>query len=114
MAANLGTSALHYADNVARFQQYPEPTWLSAPLVAALWFVVTAIGLTGWSLSRREHRAARPLLLLYALLGLAVLGHYLVHASKPMDGAMHALILLEATAAAALLAFLWSSRPVAN
>ena len=30
-------SALHFFDNVYFFDQYPEPAWLSAPIVGALW-----------------------------------------------------------------------------
>ena len=33
----LYAAALHFFDNVYFFDQYPEPAWLNAPIVAALW-----------------------------------------------------------------------------
>jgi hypothetical protein len=33
----LYASALHFFDNVYFFEQYPEPAWLTAPIVAVLW-----------------------------------------------------------------------------
>lgn len=33
----LYAAALHFFDNVYFFDQYPEPAWLTAPIVAALW-----------------------------------------------------------------------------
>ncbi|KXO81278.1 hypothetical protein AYL20_15800 [Acinetobacter venetianus] len=33
----LYASALHFFDNVYFFDQYPEPAWLTAPIVGALW-----------------------------------------------------------------------------
>ncbi|MFO1217862.1 MAG: hypothetical protein U1E89_05685 [Burkholderiaceae bacterium] len=33
---SLYAAAVHFADNVYRFDQYPEPAWMSQPLLAAL------------------------------------------------------------------------------
>lgn len=39
----LYASALHFFDNVYFFNQYPEPAWLTAPLVAMLWIPIALL-----------------------------------------------------------------------
>ena len=39
----LYASALHFFDNVYFFNQYPEPAWLTAPIVAVLWIPIALL-----------------------------------------------------------------------
>ncbi|MBF1800859.1 hypothetical protein [Alloalcanivorax profundimaris] len=44
----LAGCTLHFFDNVVFFDQYPEPAWLNAPIVAALWI---PLALAAWRAS---------------------------------------------------------------
>jgi hypothetical protein len=100
VAANIVTSILHYADNVAFFRHYPEPTWLSPHLVDMAWFVMTPFGIVGYLLFLRGRRtAAFACLYLYAAMGLLVLGHYLIAPPWRVSFRINLFILAEAVAA---------------
>ncbi len=102
--ATVLASALHFADNAARFTDYhdPAPSWLNPVIVVLVWFLQIGVGLIGLRLDRQGNRAGRPVLLVYATFGFAGLLHYL--APPPtMDPLMHASIAGEALASVALL-----------
>jgi hypothetical protein len=100
LAANIVTSILHYVDNVVFFRHYPEPTWLSPHLVDMAWFVMTPCGVAGYLLFLRGRRtAAFACLYLYAMMGLLVLGHYLIAPPWQVSFKINLFILAEAIAA---------------
>jgi hypothetical protein len=100
LAANIVTSILHYVDNVVFFRHYPEPTWLSPHFVDMAWFVMTPFGVAGYLLFLRGRRtAAFACLYLYAVMGLLVLGHYLIAPPWQVCFKINLFILAEAIAA---------------
>src|SRR5271157_4532349 len=100
LVANIATSILHYVDNVVFFRHYPEPTWLSPHLVDLAWFVMTPFGVAGYLFFRRGRRpAALACLYLYAVMGLLVLGHYLIAAPWKVVLRINLFIIAEAIAA---------------
>src|SRR5215470_6374394 len=78
LVANLVTSILHFGDNMLRFQQYPEPKWITGGhVVDALWLAITPLlAVGGWLAGREMRQAALAVLWLYGGLSLFVLGHY--------------------------------------
>lgn len=104
VAAHLIASLAHFADNAARFGHYHDGATLvlNPTTVVAAWVAQTLFGLAGLRLARRGHRAGRPMLAMYGLLGLAGLLHYAAPPSHAMGLAMHALIALEAATGLAL------------
>jgi hypothetical protein len=77
-------SLLHFAHNAEYLAQYPNlpPSWSRADVYLA-WCAVTALGVAGYLIYRRGHRAAGlALLSVYAGLGFGGLLHY---ARAPVD-----------------------------
>lgn len=112
VVAHLVASAAHFADNVARFEQYPEPSWLDPVRVAASWVLLAGLAVLGLRWHLRGRAAGAVCLVASSLLGIAGLGHYAVP-GHDMQPAMHVLIWLEAAAAVVLLAaVLVARRPV--
>ncbi len=100
LLASIGTSILHYVDNVMYFQHYPEPTWLNPHLVDMAWFVMTPFGIAGYWLYVRGRRAlAFACLYIYAAMGLLVLGHYLIAPPWTLSFKINVFILAEAATA---------------
>jgi hypothetical protein len=100
LVANIATSILHYVDNVVFFRHYPEPTWLSPHLVDLAWFVMTPFGVAGYLFFRRGRRpVALVCLYLYAVMGLLVLGHYLIAPPWKVSLGINLFIIAEAIAA---------------
>jgi hypothetical protein len=100
VAANVVTSILHYVDNVIFFKHYPEPTWLNPHLVDAAWFVMTPFGILGYLLLLRNRRVpAFVCLYIYSVMGLLVLGHYLIAPPWKVSFKINFFIVLEAVAA---------------
>lgn len=94
------TSILHYVDNVLFFAQYPEPTWFNPSLVDILWFVMTPIGITGYSFWQQGRRTlAFGLLYLYVAMGQLTLGHYFYAPIWELTWKMNGLIFLESLTA---------------
>src|SRR5688500_10950564 len=105
-------SALHFADNAARFDHYHDEAtfWLNPGAVVLAWVFQTALGLGGLLLHRRSSPLGRPFLFAYAFLGFAGLLHYVAPPSHGLEPLMHGLIVLEAATGLALLtALLWRS-----
>lgn len=112
LIVNIAASALHFADNAVFLPQYREPTWTRGPIIAS-WILITAVGLLGYALYRLGHRkAAYTILLAYGLMGLLGLTHYLTVPIWEFSARINTFILLEATAAAGLLATIlaWNIR----
>ena len=105
LVVNVGTSVLHYADNISFFHAYPEPHWISPPIIDAFWFVMTPFAVFGCALySKGLRRYSYLCLYWYALMSLLVLGHYRYGSMWEMSTKMNLLIFSEAIAAVALIA----------
>ena len=106
VVANVATSILHYVDNIANFAHYPEPSWLNPHLIDMAWFVMTPFGILGcWLFRRNWRRAAFLCLYLYAIMGLLVLGHYLIAPPWELSFKINLFIIAEAVAALILAIF---------
>jgi hypothetical protein len=105
LIANLVASALHFGDNMLRFEHYPEPAWITGPhVVDALWLLMTPLLAVGWWLARGGmRRASIGVLWLYGGLSMFVLGHYLYASPFELPASINLLIGLEAVAAGMLL-----------
>jgi hypothetical protein len=112
VAANVVSTALHYAHNYVEIERYPESDLVSNETVQAgiliSWPLLTAVGLYGvWLYGRRRLRGAHACLLAYSVLGLFTLAHFVD--GVPQIGAWFATIVTDALAALALVAFVvWS------
>jgi hypothetical protein len=100
---------VHHVHNAQFLDEYPNlPTGLSPALVYVAWLAATAVGVCGYVLVRRGWRLAGCIVLLaYAAYGLDGLLHYTLAPFFAHTLAMNATILLEAAAAALLLAVLF-------
>lgn len=73
----VGSTAVHYIDNAASIEQYPQPAWINEPLIIAVWIGLTATGIAGYFLYRQGRiRPAVALLVLYSYTGLSSPLHY--------------------------------------
>lgn len=100
-------SLLHFVHNAVYIQSYPNlPTWLTPLGVYASWCAIAAIGVLGfWLFSKVSRAAGLATIVVYALLGFGGLDHYVVAPIAAHSIVMNATILIEVTAAFALLAF---------
>jgi hypothetical protein len=100
------TSLLHFAHNAHYLADYPNlPPWLSQADVYLSWCGLSALGVAGFVLYRRAHRAAGlTLLCVYALLGFDGLLHYGRAPLAAHTAMMNFTIWAEVLAAALLLA----------
>jgi hypothetical protein len=106
LVVNVLTTVLHYADNIIFFHTYPEPPWINPQIIDAFWFVMTPIAVLGYALYRRGlHPYSYLCLYLYSLMSLLVLGHYGAASIGELSFKINFLILLEAFAAVALIAY---------
>jgi hypothetical protein len=107
LIANLIASALHFGDNMLRFEHYPEPAWITGPhVVDALWLLMTPLLAVGWWWARGgKRRAAVGVLWVYGVMSMFVLGHYLYASPFELPTSINVLIGLEALAAGLLLIF---------
>jgi len=111
------TSLLHFAHNARYLADYPNlPPWLSQADVYLSWGALTLLGIAGFVLYRRLHRATGLLLLcVYALIGFDGLLHYGRAPMAAHTAMMNFTIWAEVVAAALLLAHLcglWLRRVV--
>ncbi len=105
----IAVSVVHYVDNVAAYEAYPEPASGFAPsreLIAASWFAFTAFGLAGYVLLRRNRDlAAAACLAAYSGSGLIGFGHYTVDGATGMPWWRQAHIVADIACGIAVLAF---------
>lgn len=98
-----GTATLlHFVHNAEFLADYPNmPAWLSRAGVYVAWLGLTLVGVLGWLLVSRGYRlAGLCLFVMYAVLGLDSLGHYVLAPMSAHTIAMNFTILLEVTTAA--------------
>jgi hypothetical protein len=102
---NVVASALHFGDNMLRFQQYPEPKWITSPhAVDMVWLLMTPLLPLGWWLINRGERwRALAAFWFYGALSLFALGHYFYASPFQLSARINLLIALEAVAAALLI-----------
>ncbi len=106
LVINISTSILHYVDNILFFHVYPEPHWINPQIIDLFWFVMTPFAVLGYILySKGLRRHSYLCLYLYALMSLLVLGHYRYGSMWEMSPKMNLLIVIEAIAAVALIAY---------
>ena len=100
-------SIVHYVDNVVRFEDYaPAGAGLvTAPLVAASWFVLTGFGLWGYlSYRRGRYRSAAVGLAVYSVSGLVGVVHYREVSPSDFDPLQNTFVSLDIVLGAAILA----------
>ena len=105
----IAVSVVHYADNIAHYDDYPQPDGGPAPSRAAIavaWVAFTAFAVAGYALLRRGRiTAAAVCLALYAGSGLIGLGHYTVDGATDMPWWRQAHIVADIASGTAVLAF---------
>jgi hypothetical protein len=107
LVAGVVMSIVHYVDNVVRFEDYaPDGAGLvTAPLVAASWFVFTGFGVWGYlSYRRGHHREAAVGLAVYSVSGLVGIVHYREVSPSDFDPVQNTFVLLDIVLGAAILA----------
>jgi hypothetical protein len=98
-------SLIHFVHNAEFLADYPNlpESWTRAGVYSA-WIALTVVGVGGWILVVRGFpRVGLLLLVVYAVLGLDSLGHYIVAPMSDHTPTMNSTILLEVTAAALVL-----------
>jgi hypothetical protein len=78
VTASILLTAFHFTDNYVSLETYPQPDWITGPLVLLSWPLFTAVGIAGYSFYRQgRFSVAHPLLFAYGYVGLSSLGHFL-------------------------------------
>ncbi|MFZ2362391.1 MAG: hypothetical protein WA040_23830, partial [Anaerolineae bacterium] len=105
---NIGTSILHYVDNIIFFSTYPEPPWINTHIIDYFWFAMTPFAVFGyWLFNKGLQNYAYPCLYLYALMNLLVLGHYRYGSIEELSLKINSLIIIEASTAVALIIYIF-------
>lgn len=105
----LYAAALHFFDNVYFFDRYPEPAWLTAPIVGALWIPLALLAHRAVDYVYRG-RAGRSYTLIHSfvLANWISLGHYLFAPPTRIVARINLAIGLQVALAAVLLGYtLW-------
>lgn len=105
-------SAVHYTDNVARWDDYlpadgdPTLAFITRPLVAVSWFAFTALGIAGYRAFRnRRWPLAAALVGAYSASGLISLGHFIDVSPADYDAFQNVTIVIDIVLGSAALAF---------
>lgn len=78
VGASIVLTLFHFTDNYVSIETYPQPDWITGPVVIVSWLLFTAVGMLGYMLYRRRRfGAANAALLVYAYAGLSSLLHFL-------------------------------------
>ncbi|HEX2030796.1 MAG TPA: hypothetical protein VHL78_05270 [Actinomycetota bacterium] len=112
LAASILVTAIHFADNAIFIEDYPQPDYITVPLIVATWIGWTAAAIGAYVLYRRDERSwvAHALLLVYAYAGLSTLGHYLYGSPSELPLWRNVSIVADGVAGFSILAFtLWSA-----
>ena len=109
MLTYCSASLLHFVHNAVYLHDYPNlPVWLTANGVYMSWLAVTAVGAVGYWIYRGRFRQFGLIIIaVYAGLGFAGLDHYAVAPVAAHTTMMNATILMEVTAAAVLLLYVF-------
>ena len=108
--ASVLLTAFHFTDNYVSLETYPQPDWVTGPVVLITWPLFTAVGIAGYLLYKQgRFSLAHPLLFAYGYVGLSSLGHFL--SGSPDDFTTRGLVsvLVDGVAGSAVLAVtVWS------
>jgi hypothetical protein len=103
--ASLLSTIVHYTDNYLNLEDYPQPHWIDHAVVPTAWVLLTAIGLLGYVLYRRERFVPAALcLIVYSYTGISSLFHYRYGPLSAFSPKMHAGIWFDGVTGAAVLA----------
>ncbi|YAF98401.1 MAG: hypothetical protein AB3A66_12425 [Nodularia sp. CChRGM 3473] len=111
LIASIISTGIHFTDNYLFIEQYPQPDWITAPVIYQSWLILTTIGITGyWLYEYRKFWFAYACLLVYSLTGLASPGHYLYGNLSHFSAKMHIFIWTDGLTGLAILGFIfWSA-----
>ncbi len=114
MVFSVLSTAIHFTHNFVAADQYPDDLVAADTVkvgVILSWPTLTAIGLLGYRFySRGRYREAHPALLVYSILGISTLGHFL-DGSPDIPAFFYATIFTDGLAGFAIAAFtIWSMR----
>lgn len=110
LIASIISTAIHFTDNYLFIEQYPQPDWITAPLIYQSWLILTAVGISGyWLYKYRRFWLAYGCLLIYSFTGLASPGHYFYGTMSQFSAKMHLFIWTDGLTSLAILGFtFWS------
>ncbi len=110
VAASIVATAFHFTDNYISIETYPQPEWISGPVVLISWPLFSALGVAGFLFYRRERfTLAHGFLLAYAYAGLSSLGHFLSGSPDEFTTRGLVSVLIDGLAGSAVLATtVWS------
>ena len=108
--ASVLLTAFHFTDNYVSLETYPQPEWITGPVVLITWPLFSAVGITGYVLYRRGRLSlAHPLLFAYSYVGLSSLGHFLSGSPDEFTTRGLVSVLVDGVAGSAVLAVtVWS------
>jgi hypothetical protein len=108
--ASVVLTAFHFTDNHISIDTYPQPGWVTEAVVLISWPVLTAFGVAGYLLYRRERfTAAQVCLVAYAYTGLSSLGHFISGSPDEFTTRGLVSVLIDGVAGSAVLAVaVWS------
>lgn len=110
VGASIAFTAFHFADNYISIETYPQPDWITGPIVLVSWPLFTALGIAAYLLYRNGRFVeAHGFLVAYSYTGLSSLGHFL--SGSPDEFTTRGLIsvLVDGVAGSAVLAVaIWS------
>ena len=108
--ASIVLTAFHFTDNYVSIETYPQPDWVTRPVVLVSWPLLTSVGVAGLWLHRRGRFAlAHAFLLAYSYTGLSSLGHFLSGSPDEFTTRGLVSVLIDGAAGSAVLAVtVWS------
>ena len=104
---NIVASTWHCLDNIIFFKDYPEPNWISSyHIVDYLYFVALGLLIGGYVAFIRRNRIISAIgMILFTIISVSALGHYLYAPMSSLTLKMNILIILEAISAIILIGF---------
>ncbi len=112
IVAGIVSTGIHFTDNAIFIEGYPQPDYITVPLIIGTWIGWTASAIVGYRLYRRDERSwlAHVLLLVYAYAGLSTLGHYLYGSPSELPAWRNVSIVADGVVGFSILAFtVWSA-----
>jgi len=111
IVASVISTLIHNIDNYIRFEQYPQPDWITPAGIFRSWTIWTIFGIAGFLLYKNQRFWLSYIcLMIYAACGLSSLGHYLYGSMHDFSFFMHIFILADGIAGFAIVGFiLWSA-----
>lgn len=111
IAVSVISTFIHNVDNYLRFDQYPQPSWITPGGIVRSWVTWTIFGIAGyWLYKNQRFWLSYICLVIYSSCGLSSLAHYLYGSIDKFSFGMHFFILTDGLSGLAVLGFmLWSS-----